>query len=85
MPPPPPLVSMCPELQAPADGSVQYNSVVVGSVAEYSCNEGFLLEGVTNGVLKYSQNGYLHKKQQNKILNYYAFHLQRLRCAVWSC
>jgi hypothetical protein len=43
-------VSMCPELQPPADGSVEYSSTVVGSVAEYSCNEGFVLDGLTTRV-----------------------------------
>ena len=41
---------MCPELDRPNNGSVQYSNVVVGSMAEYSCDEGFLLIGVTTRV-----------------------------------
>ena len=40
----------CSVLDDPTDGSVQYSSVDVGSVAEYTCNEGFLLEGATTRV-----------------------------------
>ena len=38
---------MCPLLQDPTDGSVQYSSVSIGTIAEYSCNEGMKLIGVS--------------------------------------
>ena len=39
-----PSVVTCPDLDDPADGSVNY-LVAVGSTAEYACNEGFELVG----------------------------------------
>jgi hypothetical protein len=37
----------CPDLKAPADGSVHYTSSDVGSQANYSCNEGLTLVGMS--------------------------------------
>ena len=37
----------CPDLKAPADGSVHYTSSDVGSQANYSCNEGYTLVGMS--------------------------------------
>ncbi len=36
---------MCPNLNAPANGSVQLSGREVGSVANYSCDPGFVLTG----------------------------------------
>ena len=36
---------MCPRLEPPNDGSVLYSDRIVGSEAQYSCNEGFSLVG----------------------------------------
>ena len=35
----------CPDLENPADGSVVYDGLVVGSQATYSCNDGYRLVG----------------------------------------
>ena len=40
-------VVLCSVLQDPINGSVEYSGVNAGSVAQYSCDEGFMLEGVT--------------------------------------
>ena len=35
----------CPTLTDPASGDVNFNSTEIGSMANYSCNEGFILNG----------------------------------------
>ena len=40
----------CPTLQDPTDGSVQYSSVNIGTVAEYSCSEGLKLKLVGESI-----------------------------------
>ena len=47
----PPVVT-CSALDDPTDGAVQYSGVDVGAEAEYTCNEGFLLEGATTRVCR---------------------------------
>ena len=37
----------CPPLEHPIDGSVQYSSVNLGTIAEYSCNDGMTFVGVS--------------------------------------
>ena len=41
---------MCPELLSPVNGTVQYSGVGVESVAEYSCDCGFILLGASRRV-----------------------------------
>ena len=53
-----PTVS-CPRLPNPPNGSVQYNSVDVGALAEYSCNCGFTMVGPSDRMcrINYSWSG----------------------------
>ena len=53
-----PTVS-CPRLPNPPNGSVQYNSVDVGALAEYSCDCGFKMVGPSDRVCRidYSWSG----------------------------
>lgn len=42
----------CNPLDAPDNGFIRFSSTTVGSVASYSCNPGFELQGVTSRICR---------------------------------